>query len=497
MCAVRSVPSQDFGSGGHRTREVATADTIPASSHAFMEAGVQVEGSYIFGVAEIQADEESDGAASTQPTPVAPFHSVEDALEYDLTRQDSDTESVVSASDAESNGSVEGPPTAAIDTPIEQEVRVGLPRNVTLRMALVTLDEVDPNTHFRQRAAVMKSVPQFLRGPFRNALKLALEEATWGNSRDDEVRQERGWKLLMLLPRMLLHRPPGGGLMSRAKLVERFQAFARGEWISLFRTSEVCNEKAVESRVRRAENLVHVGEVSSARQALEGAAVAPGTQATLDKLQDVRRRPPQPREALPPGIMGFQPPTLFQLDEKLFGRNLRSARRGVAGGPSGMTCEHLRPLLDERRAMQLLFKLGENLARAHVPQVVESMVRSGRMTALSKLDGGVRGIVSGDVIRRLVARTMAQQLGPAVKSATAPHEYALSTSRTPPDVSLKTWLVLIHRSIVRPSHVHLLGGYNSLPDLITASRSGFASNQSVGGRLGNHNAAPQYIHENR
>ena len=35
------------------------------------------------------------------------------------------------------------------------------------------------------------------------------------------------------------------------------------------------------------------------------------------------------------------------------------------------------------------------------------MVRSGRLTALSKPDGGVRGIVSGDVIRRLVARTIA------------------------------------------------------------------------------------------
>ena len=73
-----------------------------------------------------------------------------------------------------------------------------------------------------------------------------------------------------------------------------------------------CNEKAasarhrqrrggddVERRVRRAENLVHVGEFSSARQALEGAALAPGTRATLDKLQDARRRLPQPREALP------------------------------------------------------------------------------------------------------------------------------------------------------------------------------------------------------
>ena len=60
---------------------------------------------------------------------------------------------------------------------------------------------------------------------------------------------------------------------------------------------------------RRAENLVHVGELSSARQALEGVAVALGTQATLNKLKDVRRRPPQAREALPPEIMGFQPQT--------------------------------------------------------------------------------------------------------------------------------------------------------------------------------------------
>ena len=167
----------------------------------------------------------------------------------------------------------------------------------------------------------------------------------------------------------------------------------------------------LESRVRRGETLVHVGEVSSARRWR----LAPKPRWTNCKMcaGDLLNR----GSRCPQG----------SLDEKLFGRNLRSARRGVPGGPSGMTCEHLRPLLDERRAMQLLFKLGENLARGHVPQVVESMVRSGRMTALSKPDGGVRGIVSEDVFRRLVARTMAQQLGPAVKSATAPHQYALST----------------------------------------------------------------------
>ena len=75
----------------------------------------------------------------------------------------------------------------------------------------------------------------------------------------------------------------------------------------------------------------------------------------------------------------------------------------------------------------MLFHLEENFGRGHVPEMAVSMVRAGRMTALRKPDGGVRGIVAGDVVRRLVARTMAQQLGPATKAATAPHQHALST----------------------------------------------------------------------
>ena len=87
------------------------------------------------------------------------------------------------------------------------------------------MDEVDPRGLFAQHAAVMKSVPRFLRGPFRNALKLALHEATRSN---DEVDQERGWKLFLMIPRMLLHRGPGGGGILRSKLIARFEAFSRG-----------------------------------------------------------------------------------------------------------------------------------------------------------------------------------------------------------------------------------------------------------------------------
>ena len=42
----------------------------------------------------------------------------------------------------------------------------------------------------------MKSVPKFLKWPFKNCVKLALEESL----AREEDRQVRGWKLLLMLP---------------------------------------------------------------------------------------------------------------------------------------------------------------------------------------------------------------------------------------------------------------------------------------------------------
>ena len=49
------------------------------------------------------------------------------------------------------------------------------------------------------------------------------------------------------------------------------------------------------------------------------------------------------------------------------------------------------------------------------------------MTALPKKDGGVHGIVATEVIRRLVARTIAQQLDSEAAAATTPFKDALTT----------------------------------------------------------------------
>ena len=50
--------------------------------------------------------------------------------------------------------------------------------------------------------------------------------------------------------------------------------------------------------------------------------------------------------------------------------------------------------------------------------MIAGPLRMGRMTALRKRTGGVRGIVVGEILRRLVARTIAPSLGDAFNGST-------------------------------------------------------------------------------
>ena len=81
-------------------------------------------------------------------------------------------------------------------------------------------------------------------------------------------------------------------------------------------------------------------------QALEGAVLAPSTRATLDILRDPSRRPNLSRETV-----------LSDVPEG-------SSRM------SGMTTEHLRTTLGSLLDTHLLFRAGELLARAQVPNTM-------------------------------------------------------------------------------------------------------------------------------
>ena len=166
-----------------------------------------------------------------------------------------------------------------------------------------------------------------------------------------------------------------------------------------------------------------MGELSATRQALEKAPVAPGTMATLRALTDPEKRLPIPRDELSRVVTELQPAEQFELDFMDF--LICFARCGAAAGPSSVTSDHLFPNQESEATSELLTQVANLLAIGQVPHTILEAIRIGRLTALQKPDGSVRGLVVGDIIRRLVARTIAKQISEKVEVATAPFHYAL------------------------------------------------------------------------
>ena len=177
----------------------------------------------------------------------------------------------------------------------------------------------------------------------------------------------------------------------------------------------------------RARQLVHLGELSAARQALTAGPLAPGTAETLQELRDPTRRPNEPYAPLHPSLSEFQPDQPVHLADDLILMNLRRARKGAAPGPSGLTTDTLRILLDDDTATTNLIRVARHFAQASIPAEIARAIGLGRMVALTKPNGRVRGIVVGDVLRRLVSRCLAQKYAQPIHTACQPHQFALAT----------------------------------------------------------------------
>ena len=121
-----------------------------------------------------------------------------------------------------------------------------------IQEALQSSDFVDVQSVFRDRACLMRSPPVFLRGMYKSALRVALTE--FHQAGRDDRRRCRAWKLLLLLPRLLLFRPARGGLLPKRQLQERFDQFMRGQWTQLLISSRDCCDRACQSQHRRRRN---------------------------------------------------------------------------------------------------------------------------------------------------------------------------------------------------------------------------------------------------
>ena len=87
------------------------------------------------------------------------------------------------------------------------------------------------------RAPTVQNIPQFFRGRWCFALTWALEELV--KEENAPARNEQNlatrWKLLLLLPRLLLRRTEVDGEAGKQEYSKRYQHFLRGDWQELLR----------------------------------------------------------------------------------------------------------------------------------------------------------------------------------------------------------------------------------------------------------------------
>ena len=148
-------------------------------------------------------------------------------------------------------------------------------------------------------------------------------------------------------------------------------------------------------------------ESCRARHIRTGAELAPGNEATWRALSDPDQRPPQPRTLIPADLLESRAGPDVCLGPTSVAAALRDARRGGAADLSGMRAEHLKLLLQNVPALELLAYASTRLGNTQVPAHIAAGLAMALLTARQQPGGGVRGIATVDVFRRLVSRALA------------------------------------------------------------------------------------------
>ena len=131
-------------------------------------------------------------------------------------------------------------------------------------------------------------------------------------------KSAESWKLLLLIPRMLLRPTAVAGSEGKRIFSARMDRFERGDWEGLLR--EARGETNLKDAPRKRDELqeavamVRIGELSRARMFLTSAGLAPGNNDTLAELRDPALRPRELTRPLPDALADFVPDEQVDLD---------------------------------------------------------------------------------------------------------------------------------------------------------------------------------------
>ena len=146
--------------------------------------------------------------------------------------------------------------------------------------------------------------------------------------------------------------------------------------------------------------------------------MAERTKTTFQLLKEFDARPKRQLREFGPEVTGYQQDSRVEMETSKFIKNLRSARRGLSPGVGGTRNEHLKILLEDDKGLDALCLMASYFAEGDVPDDIIEAMRLGKMTALRKSPTKVRGLNAGELLRRLVAKTLTQQYGKEFEMAT-------------------------------------------------------------------------------
>jgi hypothetical protein len=302
----------------------------------------------------------------------------------------------------------------------------------------------------RARYRIAAAVPLAADRLWEDALALALQQADSA----DPAQLQLGLSLVALLPPLVLRHLPSGRLPGNL-VCHRLHRFLRGDWRHLAEEAwhEACTapppgaaaaaagapvdaETRLQRQGRRAADFAKSGEFSRAVAVLSSndvlAPITPATVAQLHSLhpdeegfdgQDLDADYIAELRALQPG----SPLTITEADV-LLAMGKTSVKS--AGGPSGLTANHLRSafLRDTHSLSKLLAAVFTRLVNgAGDTDAVAALLGACRLIPLLKPAGGIRPIAVGEILRRICGRILLQQHAGAARQALEPLQVGVGT----------------------------------------------------------------------
>lgn len=178
-----------------------------------------------------------------------------------------------------------------------------------------------------------------------------------------------------------------------------------------------------------ASKLILKGRLSKPASVLTSPGLASLDSSTNATLTDPEKRTRRAYEPLPQ--YGASAP--IALDPVQTKQNIRNIKKASSPGRAGLRGEHLRLLSDtDSGTSELLCEARAYIANADVPDYLKLALAVGSLTPFRKVDHDstykrARGICTGHLLRRRVARTLAQKHRKEIEHATSPDQLAMGS----------------------------------------------------------------------